>query len=121
VPAAAQTGVTAIAAGETTTVTGDSPIGFALALKTDGSVVAWGGNEHGQTDVPVEAQSGVVAIAAGFGHSVALKNHGSVLAWGLNNEGQTDVPARREGSGGDCGYPPGLKARLGSALGRHGP
>jgi hypothetical protein len=62
----------AIAAGEEYTV----------ALKNDGSVVAWGGNDYGQTNVPIQAQSGVTAIAAGRRHTVALKNDGSVVSWG---------------------------------------
>ena len=65
-------GVMAIAAG------GDHTV----ALKNDGSVVAWGDNGYGQTTVPVAAQSGVTAIAAGGSHTVALKNDGSVVAWG---------------------------------------
>jgi hypothetical protein len=52
------------------------------ALAARGTVVAWGGNDYGQTTVPVEAQSGVVAIAAGYDHTVALKADGSVIAWG---------------------------------------
>jgi hypothetical protein len=82
VPVAAQSGVTAIAAGD----------GHTVALKTNGSVVAWGYNGFGQTNVPVAAQSGVTAIAAGWGHTVALKSDGSVLAWGNNDYGQTTVP-----------------------------
>ena len=68
-----------------------------VALKNDGSVVAWGAHgdsllgwpQYGQTDVPDAAQSGVMAIAAGGYHTVALRNDGSVLAWG---EIQTEVP-----------------------------
>jgi hypothetical protein len=59
-----------------------------VALKNDGSLVAWGDNGYGQTTVPVAAQSGVTAIAAGGAHTVALKNDGTVVAWGLNNYGQ---------------------------------
>ncbi|MFC4598741.1 InlB B-repeat-containing protein [Cohnella hongkongensis] len=64
--------------------------GHSLALKADGSVVAWGANDYGQTEVPTEAESGVVAIAAGEDHSLALKADGTVAAWGYH--GATDVP-----------------------------
>ena len=40
--------------------------------QSPGTVVAWGWNGRGQTDVPVAAQSGVTAIAAGLYHTVAL-------------------------------------------------
>jgi alpha-tubulin suppressor-like RCC1 family protein len=119
VPPAAQTGVTAIAAGGRHTV----------ALKSDGRVVAWGYNFTGQTMVPLDLTdvtaiaagyyhtvalksdgkvvawgwnsivqvppdlAGATAIAAGNSHTVALKSDGSVVAWGLNSYGQTDVPA----------------------------
>lgn len=63
-----------------------------MAVKSDGSVLAWGRNDLGQTTVPAAAQSGVIAIAAGAAHTVALKNDGSVLAWGWNVDGQTTVP-----------------------------
>ena len=43
-----------------------------MALKTNGLIVAWGDNSSGQIIVPVAAQSGVTAIAAGGGHTVAL-------------------------------------------------
>lgn len=66
--------------------------GFSLALRTDGSVVAWGYNADGQTSVPVEAQSDVVSITAGGSHALALKTDGSVVAWGFDGYGQTDVP-----------------------------
>ena len=42
-----------------------------LALKSDGTVVAWGRNDSGQANVPA-GLSGVTAIAAGFAHSLAL-------------------------------------------------
>jgi hypothetical protein len=67
-----------------------------VALKQDGTVVAWGGNSEGQTTVPA-GLSGVVAIAAGWSHTVALKQDGTVVAWGGNIDGQTTVPAGLSG------------------------
>lgn len=63
-----------------------------LALRADGTVVAWGRNDYGQTTVPLSATN-VIALAAGYGHSLALKTDGTVLAWGRNDYGQTIVPA----------------------------
>jgi len=82
IPAAAQAGVVAIAAGDA----------FSLALKLDGSIVGWGTNDLGQITLPVEARVDVTAIAAGTGHGVALKREGSVLAWGDNRQKQAEVP-----------------------------
>jgi hypothetical protein len=52
-----------------------------LALRNDGTVVAWGYNANGQTNVPA-GLSNVTAIAAGAGHSMALKQDGTVAVWG---------------------------------------
>jgi len=54
-----------------------------LALKSDGTVTAWGYNNFGQATVPA-GLSGVTAIAAGDFHSLALKSDGTVVAWGAN-------------------------------------
>jgi PKD repeat protein len=62
-----------------------------LALKADGTVLAWGNNSYGQATVP-SGLSNVIAIAAGGDHSLALKNDGTVTAWGWNSYGQTNVP-----------------------------
>ena len=70
-----------------------------VALKANGSVVAWGSNynyDYGQTRVPAGLND-AVAIAAGAYHTVALKKDGSVVAWGLNDDGQTRVPAGLSG------------------------
>ena len=55
-----------------------------------GELVAWGYNNHGQTNVP--AGNDFVAVAGGSEHSLALKTDGSLVAWGNNSYGQTDVP-----------------------------
>jgi alpha-tubulin suppressor-like RCC1 family protein len=67
-----------------------------VALKSDGTVVAWGYNDYGQTNVP-QGLTGVVQVAASGVHTVALKNDGTVVAWGWNNFGQTDVPQNLTG------------------------
>ena len=74
--------VTAIAAGSS----------HSVALKSDGTVVAWGNNLFGQTTIPT-GLTGVTAIAAGEYHTVALKSDGTVVAWGWNADGETTVPA----------------------------
>ncbi|MFL6100526.1 MAG: MBG domain-containing protein [Actinomycetales bacterium] len=87
IPAAAKAGVIAI----------DSGTGHALALKDDGSVVAWGYNNAGQATVPDAAKSFVTAIAAGGNHSLALKNDHTVVAWGDTSNGLNTVPAAAQG------------------------
>ena len=71
-----------------------------LALKSDGTVLAWGENGDGQLGdgspswsrgigpVPVKNLTGVVALAAGYWHSLALKSDGTVWTWGTNGKGQ---------------------------------
>lgn len=66
--------------------------GHALALRSNGTVVAWGGNYYGETAVPA-GLSHVIAIAADEHLSLALKRDGTVVAWGGNYFGQTSVPA----------------------------
>ncbi len=85
-------GITAIAASSN----------YVLALRSDGVVLSWGNNLVGQLGRPegfrtndaqqhvgaVTGLGGVVAIAAGNGHSVALKGDGTVWAWGYNKTHQ---------------------------------
>ena len=76
-----------------------------LALKNDGTVLAWGLNQDGQlgdgtntdSSTPVAVKdpndpsgylSGVKALAAGSSHSLALKDDGTIWAWGANESGQ---------------------------------
>lgn len=87
------TGVTAIAAK------GDT----AYALRSDGTVWAWGLGDQGQlgtgftcgvaqchsrVPVPVAGLSGVTALASGGATAYALHADGSVSAWGSNDLGQ---------------------------------
>lgn len=53
-----------------------------LALRSDGTVVAWGDNSHGQTNVPLDLTN-AVSVAAGSASSLALRKDGSVTVWGL--------------------------------------
>jgi alpha-tubulin suppressor-like RCC1 family protein len=69
-----------------------------LAVKTDGTVWAWGSNYGGQLgdnttvdkNVPVQVLglSYGTAVAAGAHHSLAVKTNGTVWAWGANGNGQ---------------------------------
>ena len=63
-----------------------------LALRSDGTVAAWGDNSYGQTNVPVNLTN-AVAISAGASHNLALLNDGTVVGWGNDASGQTNVPA----------------------------
>jgi alpha-tubulin suppressor-like RCC1 family protein len=47
-----------------------------------GTVVAWGDDSYGQTNVPV-GLTNVVAISADYRNSLALNADGSVTGWGL--------------------------------------
>jgi hypothetical protein len=63
-----------------------------LALKSDGTVVAWGLDNDLQAEVPANLTR-ATAVAAGGNHSLALKSDGTVVAWGLDTFGEIDVPA----------------------------
>jgi alpha-tubulin suppressor-like RCC1 family protein len=73
-----------------------------VAVKTDGTLWAWGYNKYGQlgkgtygsTNEPnywpaqVGTDAGWSAIAAGPSHTAAVKTDGSLWCWGDNREGQ---------------------------------
>ncbi len=74
-----------------------------VALKSDGTVWAWGNNFYGQlgngtttaSSTPVQVKNGdgtdlsdVLAIACGYWHTLALRSDGTVWAWGNNTYGQ---------------------------------
>src|SRR5262245_44671679 len=65
-----------------------------VALRADGSVVAWGANGNGRCNVPALPPGlSYVEVAAGWAHTVARRSDGSVVAWGYNPFGQCNVPA----------------------------
>ena len=64
---------------------------FALALKKDGTVVAWGVPNNPCTQVP-DGLSGVVSISAGYDYALALKTNGTVVAWGATNNPGANIP-----------------------------
>ena len=65
--------------------------GHSLALKRDGTLVAWGFDDDGGNRVPAGLDQ-VKAIAAGRAHSLAVKADGSVVAWGSNPHGGITPP-----------------------------
>jgi len=67
---------------------GDWSWQHSIALKSNGSLVAWGCD-----DCNVPADNNFTAIATGFYHTLALKSDSSLAAWGVNVDGQCDVPA----------------------------
>lgn len=68
----------------------------ALALRSDGSAVAWGWNSTGQTSVPaLPPGRRYTQLAGGYYHSVGLVDNGSVQAWGLAS--MINVPALPSG------------------------
>ncbi|MCK4660180.1 MAG: matrixin family metalloprotease, partial [Phycisphaerae bacterium] len=57
---------------------------------TSQSLVGWGYNGHGETDVPA---GDFLAVAVNWNNSVGLRTDGSLVAWGWNLYGECDVPA----------------------------
>jgi len=84
--------------GLTSVVTASGSGSNGYAVKSDGSVWAWGSGWAGQlgngtwseSDTPVQVPglNGVVQIATGDNHVVVLKSDGTVWSWGRNDHGQ---------------------------------
>ncbi len=53
----------------------------ALAIREDGSILAWGNNEFGQLNVPAP-NSGFIEVACTLDGSVGLKADGTIVVWG---------------------------------------
>jgi alpha-tubulin suppressor-like RCC1 family protein len=83
-----------------------------LALKSDGTVYAWGGNGYGQLGihsnddhtVPYQVHGpndmgylfGIIKVAAGDYFSLALRDDGTVWAWGRGYDGQLGINSNND-------------------------
>ena len=76
-----------VPAGLTDVVARAAGGGHDLAIKADGTVAAWGNDQHGESTVPV-GLNGVIAIAAGARHSLALKSNGTCCRRGATITGR---------------------------------
>jgi alpha-tubulin suppressor-like RCC1 family protein len=69
-----------------------------FAIKTDGSLWAWGHNGHGQLGdgttthkfepVRIKPDTRFASVSASSGHSLAIDENGGLWAWGSNEYGQ---------------------------------
>jgi alpha-tubulin suppressor-like RCC1 family protein len=74
-----------------------------MALKSDGTLWAWGNNDSGQLglgnttakDSPTQVEPGSTwkVVSAGWDYTLAIKTDGSLWAWGVNNYGQLGLGA----------------------------
>jgi alpha-tubulin suppressor-like RCC1 family protein len=62
-----------------------------MTAGASGTVVAWGDNAYGQTNVP-PGLTNATEVSGGAQHSLALKSDGTVVGWGGNTFGQANPP-----------------------------
>jgi uncharacterized protein YjbI with pentapeptide repeats len=63
------------------------------ALKSNGSVITWGGGGGDSSSVSASLTSGVIAIYSTDSGFAALKSNGSVITWGSNGGNSSSVSA----------------------------
>lgn len=59
-------------------------------LKTEGTIVCWGQNEHGEANAPTGTFQ---QVSAGLWHSCGLNTDGTVVCWGKNDNGEASAPS----------------------------
>ena len=79
---------------------------FTQAIRTDGSLWAWGRNDRGElgdgtnfnrnAPVRVGADTNWRSVATGANHSVAIRTDGTLWTWGRNSQGQLGSGAANE-------------------------
>jgi alpha-tubulin suppressor-like RCC1 family protein len=86
-----------------------------VAIKTDGTLFAWGSNSQGQIGdgtlginrtIPTQISVGTTnwkQVACGQYHTAAIKTDGTLWTWGRNNEGQLGI--NLSGAGNDRSTP----------------
>jgi alpha-tubulin suppressor-like RCC1 family protein len=97
---------------------------YSLALRSDGTLWAWGSNMWGQlgigqssfgdqgTPTLISGLSGVTAISAGASPALAVRSDGTVWAWGFNGHGEVGTGT----TGGSFDAPQQVQTRVGGAL-----
>jgi len=80
-----------------------------VALRTDGTLWAWGRNNAGQlggfanytginSPAKIGADSDWASVSAGYDHTIAIRTDGTLWAWGWNNVGQLGDDTTTNGS-----------------------